>query len=99
MSPRRYPALRQLLGPPLPRLLGEDAVLRALRFPRGALGPAAPPCIRQRALPRTAGAQQLPPARAPQRGLTSIAVVFRLVHDVHGAPHNRFRHIGFRDIA
>ncbi|MGY4291300.1 hypothetical protein ACVWXO_010566 [Bradyrhizobium sp. LM2.7] len=53
--------------------------LRAFRFPLGAPHLAAPPCIRQRVLPCTAGAQHAPPSRvlAPQRGLARIAAVLR----------------------
>src|SRR6185437_11900893 len=42
--------------------------------------PAAPPCIRQRFLPRTAGEEHGLPERvlAPQRGLHSMGPVFRL---------------------
>jgi hypothetical protein len=52
--------------------------LRAFRFALGAPDPHAPPCMRQRLFPRTAGERQAPPARvwAPQRGLASIGPVF-----------------------
>jgi hypothetical protein len=48
--------------------------LRAFRFAIGAPDPAAPPCMRHRLLPPTAGARQAPPDRvlAPQRGLAII---------------------------
>jgi hypothetical protein len=47
---------------------------RRVRFPFGAPDPGAPPCMRQRRLPRVAGARHDPPARvlAPQRGLACI---------------------------
>ncbi|MBR0955869.1 hypothetical protein JQ566_00825 [Bradyrhizobium japonicum] len=53
---------------------------RAFWFPNGAPDPAAPPCMRQRGLPRTAGAEQAKPLRvpAPQRGLAIIARVLRM---------------------
>ncbi|MCP3459140.1 hypothetical protein NLN62_01755 [Bradyrhizobium sp. CCGUVB23] len=52
---------------------------RAFLFPLGAPDPAAPPCMRQRSLPCTAGARQDRSLRvlAPQRGLASIALVLR----------------------
>jgi hypothetical protein len=48
-------------------------------LPRGAPDPRAPPCIRQRFLPLTAGDLQFVPNRvlAPQRGLRSIGPVLR----------------------
>ena len=51
----------------------------ALVFPRGAPDPLAPPCIRQRIFPCTAGERQGVPARvvAPQRGLASMHQAFR----------------------
>lgn len=51
--------------------------LRAFLFAFGAPDPFAPPCMRQRRLPRTAGARHAPLERvlAPQRGLTSIGLV------------------------
>jgi len=51
---------------------------RAFWLPFGAPLPAAPPCIRQRLLPTTAGDKQDVPirVRAPQRRLASIAWVF-----------------------
>lgn len=54
--------------------------LRAFLFPSGAPDPGAPPCIRQRRFPLTAGDRQNPPRRfrAPQRGLESIGSVLRL---------------------
>ena len=54
--------------------------LRALVLPRGAPEPFAPPCIRHRLLPATAGERQGAPerVRAPQRGLLSMGTVFRL---------------------
>ena len=53
--------------------------LNAFRFSCGAPEPGAPPCIRQRFLPATAGDRQEPPERvlAPQRGLASIGPVLR----------------------
>jgi hypothetical protein len=50
---------------------------RAFRFLLGAPDPGAPPCIRQRLLPRSAGERHDPPERilAPQRGLASIGPV------------------------
>jgi len=44
----------------------------------GAPDPCAPPCMRQRLLPCTAGERQAPPERvlAPHRGLASIGPVF-----------------------
>src|SRR6476469_1048840 len=54
---------------------------RALRLPRGAPDPGAPPCIRQRFLPWTAGDPHGFPERvlAPQRGQESIGPVLRLL--------------------
>ena len=54
--------------------------LSAFLFPSGAPDPGAPPCIRQRRFPLTAGDRQNPPRRfrAPQRGLESIGSVLRL---------------------
>ena len=51
--------------------------MRALRLPLGGPDPGAPPCMRQRFLPRTAGERQAPPERilAPHRGLARIASV------------------------
>jgi hypothetical protein len=51
--------------------------LRAFRFALGAPDPGAPPCIRQRFLPDTAGERHETPRRvlAPQRGLASIGPV------------------------
>ena len=48
---------------------------KALRFPTGAPEPGAPPCIRQRFFPLTAGERHAFPERvlAPQRGLWPIA--------------------------
>jgi len=53
--------------------------LSAFWFPLGAPEPAAPPCIRQRFFPRTAGEEQGLPERvlAPHRGLDSIGTVLR----------------------
>jgi len=50
--------------------------LRAFRFPFGAPDPGAPPCMRQRFLPRTAGSRHAPPQRvpAPHRGLFRISL-------------------------
>jgi hypothetical protein len=52
--------------------------LTALLLPSGAPDPGAPPCMRQRFLPPTAGDLQGRPMRvvAPQRRLACIAVVF-----------------------
>jgi hypothetical protein len=52
---------------------------RAFRFPLGAPDPGAPPCMRQRRLPRIAGQRHDPPARvlAPQRRLAIIEPVLR----------------------
>ena len=52
---------------------------RALWLPLGGPDPGAPPCMRQRFLPRTAGERHKPPERilAPQRGLASIGAVLR----------------------
>ena len=49
----------------------------AFWFPLGAPDPGAPPCMRQRLLPRTEGERHEPPERilAPQRGLASMAAV------------------------
>lgn len=57
----------------------KNPCLRAFSFPRGAPAPSAPPCMRQRALPCTAGAPQGLPlrVRAPHRGLASMAPVLR----------------------
>ena len=51
----------------------------AFLLPRGAPDPGAPPCIRQRRLPLTAGDMQGLPARvlAPQRGVDNIGLVLR----------------------
>ena len=51
----------------------------AFLLPRGAPDPGAPPCIRQRFFPRTAGDMQGLPERvlAPQRWLDSIGPVLR----------------------
>ena len=51
----------------------------AFLLPGGAPEPAAPPCIRQRLFPRTAGDLQGLPERvlAPQRGLDNIGPVLR----------------------
>jgi hypothetical protein len=53
--------------------------LIALLLPSGAPDPGAPPCMRQRFFPATAGDLQGWPLRvvAPQRRLACIAVVFR----------------------
>jgi hypothetical protein len=53
--------------------------LKALRFFMGAPDPRAPPCMRQRFFPETAGARQAVPRRvfAPQRRLSSIGPVLR----------------------
>ena len=53
--------------------------LWAFRLPRGAPDPGAPPCMRQRLLPRTAGDLHglFERVLAPQRGLDSIGMVFR----------------------
>jgi hypothetical protein len=53
--------------------------LNALMLCLGAPEPAAPPCMRQRFLPLTAGDLQSLPDRvlAPQRGLASITPVLR----------------------
>jgi hypothetical protein len=52
--------------------------LRAFWFAVGAPDPCAPPCMRQRFLPHTAGERQASPERvlAPHRGLASIGPVF-----------------------
>jgi hypothetical protein len=65
--------LRSAIAP-----LVNSPCLRAFPFPLGAPEPAAPPCMRQRVLPCTAGERQAPPERvlAPQRGLASIGPVF-----------------------
>ena len=54
--------------------------LTAFLFPSGAPDPGAPPCMRQRRLPLTAGDLQEPPerVRAPQRILDSIRRTLRL---------------------
>ena len=53
--------------------------LSAFLLPRGAPDPGAPPCMRQRFLPLTAGDLQGLPDRvlAPQRRLESIGAVLR----------------------
>jgi hypothetical protein len=53
--------------------------VRAFWFAFGAPDPGAPPCMRQRFLPLTAGERHAPPERvlAPQRGLASIGPVLR----------------------
>ena len=53
---------------------------RAFLLPFGAPDPAAPPCMRHRALPETAGAWHGVPLRvfAPQRGLLRMGPVLRL---------------------
>jgi hypothetical protein len=53
--------------------------LSAFSFPLGAPDPGAPPCIRHRRRPRTAGDLQglSDRVRAPQRGLASIGAVLR----------------------
>jgi hypothetical protein len=55
------------------------APISAFWLPRGAPDPGAPPCIRKRLLPGTAGDMQGLPERvfAPQRGLDSIGPVLR----------------------
>ena len=61
-------------------LAGIDPMcLNAFLLPRGAPDPGAPPCIRQRLLPATAGDLQGSPDRvlAPQRGLESIGPMLR----------------------
>jgi hypothetical protein len=52
---------------------------RAFWFPPGAPDPGAPPCMRQRLLPRTAGERHDPQQRvfAPQRGLARIGPILR----------------------
>jgi len=52
---------------------------RAFWFPLGAPDPGAPPCMRQRRLPRSAGERHDPQQRvfAPQRGLACIGPVLR----------------------
>jgi hypothetical protein len=59
--------------------LANTPCFRAFWFCFGAPEPGAPPCIRQRFLPDTAGDRQGPPERvlAPQRGLASIGPVLR----------------------
>ena len=54
--------------------------LRAFRFVLGAPDPGAPPCMRQRLLPCTAGERHEQPERvlAPQRRLASIGPVIRM---------------------
>lgn len=73
---------------------------RALWFPFCAPEPCAPPCMRQRDLPRTAAERHDPPERvlAPQRGLVSIGRIFgagllKLVLSARGLsrPGNRAR--------
>ena len=66
--------LRSAIASPVKR-----PCFRAFWLPRGAPDPSAPPCMRQRLLPRTAGAWHVAPQRvlAPQRGLVSIDVVLR----------------------
>jgi hypothetical protein len=61
------------------RVPGEQAVLARVLVALGAPDPGAPPCMRQRFLPRTAGERHKPPERilAPQRGLASIGPVLR----------------------
>src|ERR1700722_13371821 len=68
--------------------------LSAFLLPGRAPEPAAPPCIRQRFFPRTAGDIHGFPKRvlAPQRGLPSIGPVFRLwlAMLIPAAPRCRF---------
>ena len=62
--------------------------LSAFLLPFGAPEPLAPPCIRQRALPRVAGAWQGAPARvlAPQRGDCIMGPKLRRCAPLTGAP-------------
>src|SRR5215467_11554957 len=57
----------------------KNPCLSAFLLPRGAPDPGAPPCMRQRFLPATAGDLQGLPERdfAPQRRLSSIGPVLR----------------------
>src|SRR5258708_2514894 len=57
----------------------KNPCLSAFLLPRGAPDPGAPPCMRQRFLPLTAGDRQGLPERvlAPQRWLESIGPVLR----------------------
>ena len=70
-------------GTDLPTLLdlftGIQAVLERVLVATGAPDPGAPPCMRQRLLPLTAGDMQGLPERvlAPHRGLASIGPVLR----------------------
>jgi hypothetical protein len=61
------------------RFLVNRPCWRAFWFALGAPDPGAPPCMRQRFLPRTAGERHKPPERifAPHRGLASIGPVLR----------------------
>jgi hypothetical protein len=72
---------QQRLNPPSldDCVLGEQAVLARVQVSHWGPDPDAPPCMRQRFLPRTAGERHAPPERilAPQRGLASIAPVLR----------------------
>jgi hypothetical protein len=74
-SPSNAPiCLRSAIASPVNR-----PCRRAFWFPLGAPDPGAPPCMRQRLLPRTAGERHDPLARvlAPQRGLASIGPILR----------------------
>lgn len=71
---------------------------RALWFPFCAPEPCAPPCMRQRDLPRTAADRHDPPERvlAPQRGLVSIgrilgAGLLKLVLSARGLSRPGYR--------
>lgn len=59
-------------------------VFRALRFPLGAPDPVAPPCMRQRRRPDTAGERHAPPARvrAPHLALAIMGPTLRTCRSV-----------------
>lgn len=59
-------------------------LLRALLFPLGAPDPFAPPCMRQRRRPDTAGERHAPPARvrAPHLSLVIMAPTLRACRSV-----------------
>jgi hypothetical protein len=78
LSPSRFSRPLYSSGPARPPR--PTAAHGAFLLPRGAPGPAAPPCMWQRFLPWTDGDLQGLPERvlAPQRGLEGIGPVLRL---------------------
>jgi hypothetical protein len=84
-----------IMRPTRRRMASRSAVyrpaFRALPFPFGAPDPFAPPCMRQRWRPDTAGDRHAPPARvrAPHLGLAIMGPTLRACRSVTGP--DRFR--------